>query len=238
MAAKKGSSKIEALTALPGVGAATAKKLVSAKIDTVGKLASAGVKKIEDAGVSAAVAKKISAAAKAADKVTGAAKKTATKAKSASKTSAKKATAAAKKTATKAKGKAKDKAKKHTKPPIALAWLYRYYAAEVQRRSISTGGNAGSGGAGGGGGGGPFATTGFCEAKYEASGYGRLLVGELGHRPSADEELGSAAGTGRRPGTARASGTKGDKHFGSGLGLPPCTSVLSSLLWYGPRPAL
>ena len=112
MAAKKGSSKIEALTALPGVGAATAKKLVSAKIDTVGKLASVGVKKIEDAGISAAVAKKISAAAKAADKVTGAAKNTATKAKSASKTSAKKATAVAKKTATKAQGKAKGAAGK------------------------------------------------------------------------------------------------------------------------------
>ena len=42
--AAKGDSKIEKLTALPGIGAATAKKLVSAKIDTVSKVASAGSK--------------------------------------------------------------------------------------------------------------------------------------------------------------------------------------------------
>ena len=54
--AAKGNSKIEKLTALPGIGAATAKKLVSAKIDTVSKVASAGSKKLQDAGLSAAVA--------------------------------------------------------------------------------------------------------------------------------------------------------------------------------------
>ena len=64
---KKGNSKIEALTALPGIGAATAKKLISAKIDSVSKVASAGSKKLQDAGLSAAVAKKVSAAAKAAE---------------------------------------------------------------------------------------------------------------------------------------------------------------------------
>ena len=40
--AVKSNSKIDALTALPGIGAATAKKLVSAKIDSVAKVASAG----------------------------------------------------------------------------------------------------------------------------------------------------------------------------------------------------
>ena len=78
MAAKKGSSKIDALTALPGVGAATAKKLVTAKLDSVSKVASAGAKKLQDAGLSAAVAKKVAAAAKAADEA--AAAKAATKA--------------------------------------------------------------------------------------------------------------------------------------------------------------
>ena len=99
--AGKGDSKIETLTALPGIGAATAKKLVSAKIDTVSKVASAGSKKLQEAGLSAAVASKISAAAKAADKASGAAKKATTKAKSAAKTTAKKSSSAAKKVADK-----------------------------------------------------------------------------------------------------------------------------------------
>ena len=47
MAAKKGSSKIETLTALPGVGAATAKKLIAAKLDSVSKIAGAGAKKLQ-----------------------------------------------------------------------------------------------------------------------------------------------------------------------------------------------
>lgn len=105
--AGKGDSKIETLTALPGIGAATAKKLVSAKIDTVSKVASAGSKKLQEAGLSAAVASKISAAAKAADKASGAAKKATTKAKSAAKSSAKKSTSAAKSAATKSKSAAK-----------------------------------------------------------------------------------------------------------------------------------
>ena len=73
--ASKGNSKIDALTALPGIGAATAKKLISAKIDTVSKIASAGSKKLQDAGLSAAVAKKVGAAAKAADKASKSAKR-------------------------------------------------------------------------------------------------------------------------------------------------------------------
>ncbi|HII11353.1 MAG TPA: hypothetical protein HA356_04685 [Candidatus Poseidoniaceae archaeon] len=102
MAAKKGSSKIEALTALPGVGAATAKKLVEAKIDSVSKIAGAGSKKLQDAGLSAAVAKKVSAAAKAASKAKTATKATASKAKSATKATATKAKSASKKVAAKA----------------------------------------------------------------------------------------------------------------------------------------
>tara|TARA_B100001564_G_scaffold180470_1_gene151550 strand:+ start:149 stop:601 length:453 start_codon:yes stop_codon:yes gene_type:complete len=118
MAAKKGSSKIDVLTALPGVGAATAKKLVAAKLDSVSKVAGAGAKKLQDAGLSAAVAKKVGAAAKAvektkkatkstASKAKAATKKTTTKAKSATKATAKKATSAAKSTAAKAKSTAK-----------------------------------------------------------------------------------------------------------------------------------
>ena len=80
MAAKKGSSKIDVLTALPGVGAATAKKLVAAKLDSVSKVAGAGAKKLQDAGLSAAVAKKVGAAAKAVEKTKKATKSTASKA--------------------------------------------------------------------------------------------------------------------------------------------------------------
>ena len=102
MTAKKGSSKIEALTALPGVGAATAKKLIEAKIDSVSKIAGAGSKKLQDAGLSAVVAKKVSAAAKAAEKAKTATKATASKAKKATKATATKAKSASKKVAAKA----------------------------------------------------------------------------------------------------------------------------------------
>ena len=110
----KGDSKIEKLTALPGLGAATAKKLVSAKIDTVSKVASAGSKKLQDAGLSAAIATKISAAAKAANKASSTAKKATSKVKSAAKTSAEKSTSAAKSAASKSKS-AAEKAKSATK---------------------------------------------------------------------------------------------------------------------------
>tara|TARA_B110001452_G_scaffold264973_1_gene268864 strand:- start:1013 stop:1627 length:615 start_codon:yes stop_codon:yes gene_type:complete len=105
--AAKGNSKIEALTALPGIGAATAKKLVSAKIDTVSKIASAGSKKLQDAGLSAAVAKKVGAAAKAVDKASSGAKKATTKAKAVTKSAAKKSSSAVKNTAAKTKAAAK-----------------------------------------------------------------------------------------------------------------------------------
>ncbi|MBT6923721.1 MAG: hypothetical protein HOA35_04195 [Euryarchaeota archaeon] len=107
MAAKKSSSKIEALTALPGIGAATAKKLVAAKLDSVSKVAGAGAKKLQDAGLSAAVAKKVGAAAKAAEKGKEATKATATKAKTVAKKTASKATETAKSTASKATSTAK-----------------------------------------------------------------------------------------------------------------------------------
>ena len=55
MASQTKASKIEKLTALPGVGAATAKKLVDAKLDTVSKVASAGATKLIKAGLSAVV---------------------------------------------------------------------------------------------------------------------------------------------------------------------------------------
>ena len=111
MASQTKASKIEKLTALPGVGAATAKKLVDAKLDTVSKVASAGATKLIKAGIKAAVAKKIATAAKNADKAKSAAKTTASKAKAA----AKKAPAKAKTTASKAKAAVKNLAKS-TKP--------------------------------------------------------------------------------------------------------------------------
>ena len=107
MASQTKASKIEKLTALPGVGAATAKKLVDAKLDTVSKVASAGDTKLIKAGINAAVAKKIATAAKNADKAKSAVKATATKAKAA----AKKAPAKAKATVSKAKSVAKNLAK-------------------------------------------------------------------------------------------------------------------------------
>ena len=111
MASQTKASKIKNLTALPGVGAATAKKLVDAKLDTVSKVASAGAAKLIKAGISAAVAKKIASAAKSADKAKSAAKAATSKAKSA----AKKAPAKAKATASKAKESVKNLAKS-TKP--------------------------------------------------------------------------------------------------------------------------
>ena len=58
MASGKKDSKASKLTAIPGVGAATAKKLVNAKLDTVSKVATAGAAKLVKAGLQAAVAKK------------------------------------------------------------------------------------------------------------------------------------------------------------------------------------
>ena len=103
MASQTKASKIKKLTALPGVGAATAAKLVDAKLDTESKVAGEGAAKLVKAGIKAAVAKKIAAAAKSADKAASDSKAVANKAKSA----AKKAPAKAKATASKAKAAAK-----------------------------------------------------------------------------------------------------------------------------------
>lgn len=122
MASQTKASKIKNLTALPGVGAATAKKLVDAKLDTVSKVASAGATKLIKAGLSAVVAKKIASAAKSADKAKSAAKSAAKKAPAKAKATASKAKSAAKKAPAKAKAtaaKAKESVKnlaKSTKP--------------------------------------------------------------------------------------------------------------------------
>ena len=149
--ASKGNSKIDALTALPGIGAATAKKLISAKIDTVSKIASAGSKKLQDAGLSAAVAKKIGAAAKTADKASKSAKKAATKAKTATKSTAKKSTAAAKKAAAKttsaskkAASKTKSAAKKVSQKASKAKKTAVSKAKQTVKSSKSTDGRKGS----------------------------------------------------------------------------------------------
>ena len=112
MASQTKASKIEKLTALPGVGAATAKKLVDAKLDTVSKVATAGASKLIKAGIKAAVAKKIASAAKSADKAASATKAVSTKAKAA----AKKAPVKAKEVASSAKNLPKStKSKKEKK---------------------------------------------------------------------------------------------------------------------------
>ncbi|MEJ6562880.1 MAG: hypothetical protein QNL85_04170 [Euryarchaeota archaeon] len=121
MAAKKGSSKIETLTALPGVGAATAKKLIAAKLDSVSKIAGAGAKKLQDAGLSAAIATKVSAAAKTAQKATTTTKSTAKKAKTVAVKSTSKAKAVAKSTAKKAASATKKTAAKATSAAKATA---------------------------------------------------------------------------------------------------------------------
>ena len=107
--AKKAGSKGEDLTELPGVGAATAKKLQAAGLNTVAKIAKAGKAGLEKAGLNKASAAKLAlAVAKKSGKST--AKKTATKAKS----TAKKATSKAKETAKKAASSTKKAASKAT----------------------------------------------------------------------------------------------------------------------------
>jgi hypothetical protein len=141
----KGNSKIDTLTALPGIGAATAKKLVSAKIDTVSKVASAGSKKLQDAGLSAAVAKKVGAAAKIANKASGTVKKVASKAKTATKSTAKKSSSAAKAAASKTKtgakkvtSKTKAAAKKATSKTKAAAKKVSKKAGDVKKSAKSS----------------------------------------------------------------------------------------------------
>ena len=121
-------SKASKLTAIPGVGAATAKKLIDAKLDTVSKVATAGAANLVKAGIQAALAKKVASAAKKLDKASTATKKTAAAAKKAAKTAPAKAKAAAKKapakakaTASKAKAATQTAAKKTTDKAKNLA---------------------------------------------------------------------------------------------------------------------
>jgi hypothetical protein len=140
----KGNSKIDTLTALPGIGAVTAKKLISAKIDTVSKVASAGSKKLQDAGLSAAVAKKVGAAAKVADKASVTVKKVASKAKTATKSTAKKSSSAAKTAASKTKtaakkatSKTKAAAKKTVSKTKAAAKKVSKKAGDVKKSTLA-----------------------------------------------------------------------------------------------------
>ena len=87
------------ITSLPGVGAATAKKLTAAKLGTVAKLAKASLGDLQKAGLSASIAKKVSVAAKAASGTKAAAKKAGGKAASAAKKAASKAKSSTKKAA-------------------------------------------------------------------------------------------------------------------------------------------
>ncbi len=101
---KKANSENDDLTSLPGVGAATAKKLKAAKLTSIAMVAKATPSKLQKAGLSVAIAGNVLKAAKAATSVKNAATASKDKAKSAAKKvaektkeSAKKATAASKK---------------------------------------------------------------------------------------------------------------------------------------------
>ena len=65
-----GKGKDSDITSLPGVGAATAEKLKAAKLTTVAKIAKATAGDLQKAGLTAAIAKKVLAAAKTASTVT------------------------------------------------------------------------------------------------------------------------------------------------------------------------
>ena len=95
------------ITSLPGIGAATAKKLTAAKMGTVAKLAKASLGDLQKAGLSVSVAKKVSAAAKTASGTKAAAKKASGIAAGAAKKATEKAANAAKKAASKAKSSTK-----------------------------------------------------------------------------------------------------------------------------------
>lgn len=99
----KATSKNDDLTSLPGVGAATAKKLKAAKLTSIGLVAKATPSKLQKAGLSVAVASNVLKAAKAASTV----KKAAASSKEKAKSSAKKAASKTKKTAQKAKAASK-----------------------------------------------------------------------------------------------------------------------------------
>ncbi len=114
--AKKADSKGEDLTELPGVGAATARKLQAAGLNTVAKIAKAGKSGLEKAGLSKSIAAKL-AVTVAKNKAKSTAKSVTSKAKEAAKkasSSTKKATSKAKETAKKAATSTKKAASKAT----------------------------------------------------------------------------------------------------------------------------
>lgn len=95
----KGNSKNDDLTSLPGVGAATAKKLKAAKLTSIAMVAKASPSKLQKAGLSVAIAGNVLKAAKAANTVKNVATASKDKAKSKAKRVAEKAKNAAKKAA-------------------------------------------------------------------------------------------------------------------------------------------
>lgn len=95
----KGNSKNDDLTSLPGVGAATAKKLKAAKLTSIAMVAKASPSKLQKAGLSVAIAGNVLKAAKAANTVKNVATASKDKAKSKAKGVAEKAKNAAKKAA-------------------------------------------------------------------------------------------------------------------------------------------
>lgn len=100
MPKKDASAEIKSL---PGVGAATAQKLVDGKYTTVAKIAKASAKELQNVGLSAGVASKVLAAAKTASKAKTVAKKAGSATKSTAKKAATKAASRAKKAASVAK---------------------------------------------------------------------------------------------------------------------------------------
>ena len=114
MAAKKSGGANEKAIAklmnLPGVGRATAVKLLTSNIKTLAGINKAGEDGLGKAGISIGTAKKLLVLAKAAQKT----KKKVAAAKSSGKKATAKAKSTAKKTATKATAKAKSAAKKAT----------------------------------------------------------------------------------------------------------------------------
>ncbi|MGB0612373.1 MAG: helix-hairpin-helix domain-containing protein, partial [Poseidonia sp.] len=82
---KKANSENDDLTSLPGVGAATAKKLKAAKLTSIAMVAKATPSKLQKAGLSVAIAGNVLKAAKAATSVKKAATASKDKAKSAAK---------------------------------------------------------------------------------------------------------------------------------------------------------
>jgi nucleotidyltransferase/DNA polymerase involved in DNA repair len=105
MPKKDASAEIKSL---PGVGAATAQKLVDGKYTTVAKIAKASAKELQNVGLSAGVATKVLAAAKTASKAKTVAKKAGSATKSTAKKAATKAASVAKEATQKAVSKGQE----------------------------------------------------------------------------------------------------------------------------------